>query len=184
MPTPGICDSLSESLCPLGTWEFPMPLRRLPSRQRSAEEPTKPFDPKAFLANPSAGRTLRHYKPKQAVFSRGERADTAFYIQDGTVRLSVASTHGKEAIIALLGAGDFLGEGCIASDQPVRIATATAVTKCSVLRIENREMLRNAFDADPAREGRRGGGSDPRHKSADPGGNDTLYLQPTTCAPA
>jgi hypothetical protein len=78
----------------------------------------------------------------------------------------VASTHGKEAIIALLGAGDFLGEGCIASDQPVRIATATAVTKCSVLRIENREMLRNAFDADPAWEGRRGGGSDPRHKSA------------------
>jgi CRP/FNR family cyclic AMP-dependent transcriptional regulator len=124
-----------------------MPLAsRLPSRQRSAKEPTKPFDPKAFLANPGAGRTLRRYRPKQAIFSQGERADTVFYIQDGTVRLSVVSTHGKEAIIALLGAGDFLGEGCIASDQPVRIATATAVTKCSVLRIEKSEMLRTLHE--------------------------------------
>jgi CRP-like cAMP-binding protein len=57
----------------------------------------------------------------------------------------VVSTHGKEAIIALLGAGDFLGEGCIAS-EPVRIATATAVTKCSVLRIEKREMLRTLHE--------------------------------------
>jgi len=119
---------------------MPLP-SRLPSRQRSAKEPTKPFDPKAFSANPCAGGTLRHYRPKQAIFSQGERADTVFYIQDGTVRLSVVSTHGKEPIIALLGAGDFLGEGCIAS-EPVRIATATAVTMCSVLRIENREMLR------------------------------------------
>jgi CRP-like cAMP-binding protein len=124
---------------------MPLP-SRLPSRQRSAKEPSKLFDPKAFLANPGAGRTLRHYRPKQAVFSQGERADTVFYIQDGTVRLSVVSTHGKEATIALLGAGDFLGEGCIASDQPVRIATATAVTKCSVLRIEKREMLRTLHE--------------------------------------
>ncbi len=115
---------------------------RLPSRRRSAEEPSKPFDPKAFLSNAGAGRTLRHYRPKQAIFSQGERADTVFYIHDGTVRLSVVSTDGKEAIIALLGAGDFLGEGCIASDQPIRMATATTVTKCSVLRIEKREMLR------------------------------------------
>ena len=120
---------------------MPLPSRS-PSRQRSAQEPSNLFDPKAFLANAGSGRTLRHYRPKQAIFSQGERADTVFYIQDGTVRLGVVSTHGKEAIIALLGAGDFLGEGCIASDQPIRMATAIAVTKCSVLRIEKREMLR------------------------------------------
>jgi hypothetical protein len=119
---------------------MPLP-SRLPSRQRSAKEPTKPFDPKAFLANPGAARTLRHYRPKQAIFSQGERADTVFCIQDGTVRLSVVSTHGKEAIIALLGAGD--------------------------------------FDADPPWEGRQVGGSDPRHKSADPGGDD--WYNALTC---
>lgn len=119
---------------------------RLPSRQRSVQEPSKLFDPKAFLANAGAGRTLRHYRPKQAIFSQGERADTVFYVQDGTVRLSVVSTQGKEAIIALLGAGDFLGEGCIASDQTIRMATAIAITKCFVLRIEKREMLRTLHE--------------------------------------
>ncbi|MGC2269731.1 MAG: Crp/Fnr family transcriptional regulator [Candidatus Acidiferrales bacterium] len=108
---------------------MPLP-SRLPGRQRSAQKSSEPFDPSAFLAKVGAGRTLRHYRPKQAIFSQGEPADTVFYI------------HGKEAIIALLGAGDFLGEGCIASDQPVRIATATAITKCPALRIEKREMLR------------------------------------------
>ncbi|MGC2280511.1 MAG: Crp/Fnr family transcriptional regulator [Candidatus Acidiferrales bacterium] len=115
---------------------------QMPSPQSSTQEPSNLFDPKTFLANAGAGRTLRRYRPKQAIFSQGERADTVFYIQDGSVRLSVVSTHGKEAIIALLGAGDFLGEGCIASDQPIRISTATAITKCSVLRIEKKEMLR------------------------------------------
>lgn len=119
---------------------------RMPSRQRSSQEPSNLFDPKIFLANAGAGRTLRHYRPKQAIFSQGERADTVFYMQDGTVRLSVVSTHGKEAIIALLGAGDFLGEECIASDQPIRIATPTAVTKCYVLRIDKREMLRTLHE--------------------------------------
>ena len=119
---------------------------RLPSRQRSVQEPSKLFDPKVFLANAGAGRTLRHYRPKQAIFSQGERADTVFYVQDGTVRLSVVSTQGKEAIIALLGAGDFLGEGCIASDQTIRMATAIAITKCFVLRIEKREMLRTLHE--------------------------------------
>jgi CRP/FNR family transcriptional regulator, cyclic AMP receptor protein len=64
------------------------------------------------------------------------------YIQDGTARLSVVSKQGKEATIALLGPGDFLGEGCIASDQPFHMTTAFATTRCSVLKIEKREMLR------------------------------------------
>jgi CRP/FNR family transcriptional regulator, cyclic AMP receptor protein len=124
---------------------MPLP-SRLPSRQRSAQEPSKLFDPKAFLANVGVGRTLRNYSPRQCIFSQGERADSVFYIQNGTVRLSVVSKHGKEATIALLGADDFLGEGCVASDQPVRMTTAIAVTKCSVLRIEKTEMLRTLHE--------------------------------------
>jgi CRP/FNR family transcriptional regulator, cyclic AMP receptor protein len=119
---------------------------RLPSRQGRADKPSKPFNPHIFLANAGVGRTVRHYRPKQAIFSQGEPADTVFYVQDGTVRLSVVSTHGKEAVIALLSAGEFLGEGCIASDQPVRIATATAVTKCTALRIDKKEMLRTLHE--------------------------------------
>jgi len=120
---------------------MPSPSRLL-SRPRSARKPTKPFDPKTFLANVGVGRSLRQYRPKQTIFSQGDRADSVFYIQDGTARLSVVSTHGKVATIALLGDGDFLGEECIASDQPVRMATASATTSCSVLKIEKREMLR------------------------------------------
>lgn len=118
------------------------PPSRLPSRQRSDQKSTKPFDPKAFLANAGIGRTLRQYIPKQIIVSQGERADAVFYIQEGTTRLSVLSAQGKEAVISLLGRGDFLGEGCIASDQPFRMATATATSSCSVLKIEKREMLR------------------------------------------
>lgn len=82
------------------------------------------------------------YRPKQPIFSQGERADALFYLQEGRVRLGVLSKQGKEETIGLLGAGNFLGEGCLASDQPVRLATATAITDCSVLRIEKKEMLR------------------------------------------
>ncbi|HLW88946.1 MAG TPA: Crp/Fnr family transcriptional regulator [Terriglobales bacterium] len=88
------------------------------------------------------GKTVHHFSPKQAIFSQGDRADTVFYIQEGKVRVSVVSKQGKTATIALLGPGDFLGEGCIASDQPLRLTTATAITRCSVLRIEKKEMLR------------------------------------------
>lgn len=117
-------------------------LRRLPTRKHLAQKQAKVFDPKAFLASIGTGRTVRHYRPKQAIFSQGDRAEAVFYIQGGKVRLSVLSKQGKEATIALLGIGDFLGEGCIASDQRLRLATATAVTECSILRIEKSRMLR------------------------------------------
>jgi CRP/FNR family transcriptional regulator, cyclic AMP receptor protein len=117
-------------------------LHRLPRRQRLAQNQAKLFDPQAFLATVGIGRAVQRYSPKQAVFSQGERADAVFYIQEGRVRLSVVSEQGKEATIALLGPGDFLGEGCIASDQPLRMATATAITNCAVMKIERREMLR------------------------------------------
>jgi CRP/FNR family transcriptional regulator, cyclic AMP receptor protein len=116
--------------------------RRLPTPKRRVRKAVKLFDPRAFLAQAGLGRTVHHFRPKQIVFSQGERADAVFYLQEGKVRLSVLSKQGKEATIALLGPGDFLGEGCIASDQPLRLATATAITRCSVLKIEKSAMLR------------------------------------------
>ena len=113
-------------------------LPRAPTRRRRAAKPTKPFDPKAFLATAGLGKTVHRYGRKEVIFSQGERADAVFYIQEGRVRLSVLSKQGREATIALLGPGDFLGEGCIASDQPVRMATATAMTDGAIMNLPHR----------------------------------------------
>jgi CRP/FNR family cyclic AMP-dependent transcriptional regulator len=118
-----------------------MPSRRKSTARPRARKLTRSFDPQAFLTSAAIGRTLHTYQPKQAIFSQGDRADTIFYIQQGTVRLSVLSRQGKEATLSLLGPGDFLGEGCLASDQPIRLATATAITASSILRIEKKQML-------------------------------------------
>lgn len=119
-----------------------MPVHRRVPKQPPSKKQIKRFDPKAFLTSVGVGRTILHHRPKQPIFSQGEPADTVFYIQAGRVRLSVISKQGKEATIALLGSGDFVGEGCLASDQPIRLSTATALTDCTVLRIEQREMVR------------------------------------------
>ena len=100
------------------------------------------FDPQAFLTNAGIGKTVCHYEPKKPIFSQGERADTVFYIQTGAVQLSVISKQGKEATLALLGPRDFLGEGCLASDQPIRLTTATAIAHSTILRIEKQQMLK------------------------------------------
>src|SRR5690242_16134026 len=123
-----------------------MPYLRKAHKKHPAQKSAKIFNAQAFLAHAGIGRTVNYYRPKQTVFSQGERADAVFYIQVGKVRLSVLSKQGKEATIALLGAGDFLGEGCIASDQPRRLATATAVTDCSVLKIEKSRMVRTLHE--------------------------------------
>lgn len=111
------------------------------AQSRPGQRGEKLFDPKAFLGQSGTGRTLHQYTPKQAIFSQGERSDAVFYIQAGRVKLSVVSRQGKEATIALLDRGDFLGEGCIASDQSVRMETAIAITRCSLLRIEKNQLL-------------------------------------------
>jgi CRP-like cAMP-binding protein len=95
----------------------------------------QPFDPKAFLAQTGLGRTVLQYPKNKVIFVQGAPSDAVFYIQAGRARLTVLSTQGKGATIALLGEGDFMGEGCIASDQPLRVASATAITDCCVLRI-------------------------------------------------
>jgi CRP/FNR family cyclic AMP-dependent transcriptional regulator len=110
---------------------------------------TRRFDPKAFLAQTGLGRTITPYPKNKVIFVQGEPSDAVFYIQKGHVKLTVLSTQGKEATIALLGEGDFIGEGCITSDQSLRVASATAVTHCLVLRIEKEAML-NVLHREPA----------------------------------
>jgi CRP/FNR family transcriptional regulator, cyclic AMP receptor protein len=99
------------------------------------------FDPKLFLAKVGEGRTILEYSKGQVVFSQDDPANAVFYIQKGKVKLTVVNNAGKEAVIALLSAGDFLGEGCLAA-QPARMATATAISNCSIVRLEKAAMIR------------------------------------------
>src|SRR5579864_1235803 len=101
----------------------------------------KLFDPKVFLAKVGEGRTIADYSKNQVVFSQEDRADAIFYIQRGKVKLTVVSNAGKEAVIAILGPGDFLGEGCLAG-RPVCLATATAMTESSIVRLEKPATIR------------------------------------------
>jgi CRP/FNR family cyclic AMP-dependent transcriptional regulator len=100
------------------------------------------FQPAAFLAKTGLGRTIVDLKKQQTIFSQGDAADAVFYVQTGKVKVTVISKHGKEATIALLGPGNFLGEECIAAIQPQRLATAVAMTPATLLRIERSEMVR------------------------------------------
>src|SRR5690242_12055445 len=81
------------------------------------------FDPAAFLAKAGGGKTIASYGKGQMVFAQSDPADALFYIQKGKLKLTVVSNSGKEAVVALLAAGDFFGEGCLAGQQ-VRMATA------------------------------------------------------------
>jgi CRP/FNR family transcriptional regulator, cyclic AMP receptor protein len=100
------------------------------------------FHPADFLAHKGLGRTIVNLENHQTIFSQGDAANAVFYVQKGRVKLSVISKRGKEATIALLGAGKFLGEECIAAIQPQRMATATTITPATILRIERKEMIR------------------------------------------
>lgn len=104
-------------------------------------KPKTLFDPKLFLAKVGEGRTIAEYAKGQMVFSQGDPANAIFYIQKGKIKLTVVSNAGKEAVIALLGTGDFFGEGCLAA-QPLRMATATAISNCSIVRLEKAAMIR------------------------------------------
>ncbi len=106
------------------------------------ETATIVFDPATFLANAGLGRRIIQLKRKQAFFSQGNPADSIFYLQKGRAQLTVVSKTGKEATITLLAAGDFVGEESIAAVAGLRMATATAITACTALKIEREEMLR------------------------------------------
>jgi CRP-like cAMP-binding protein len=99
------------------------------------------FDPQVFLATVGVARTITQFPKDYKIFSQGDPADSVFYIQEGRVKLKVKSKQGKEAVIAILGESDFLGEACLIG-QNVCLATATAIAPSSILRIEKSEMLR------------------------------------------
>jgi CRP/FNR family transcriptional regulator, cyclic AMP receptor protein len=107
----------------------------MPPRTRRA------FDAEAFLNSPGVARTVAAYAPAATIFVQGDVANTVMYIQDGRVKLSVVSQNGKEAVVGVLGRGDFFGEGALAG-QPVRLATATAMTASRILAVPKRQMIR------------------------------------------
>src|ERR1700727_261539 len=93
------------------------------------------FDPNVFLAQTGTGRALADYAKNHQVFLQGDQADAIFYIQKGKVKLTVVSKQGKEAVVALLGSGDFFGEGCLAG-QPLRMASAVTLSNRTVMKLE------------------------------------------------
>lgn len=106
-----------------------------------SEKKVFPLDVKAFLAKVGIGRTISEYRKKQVVFHQGDPADSVFYIQKGKVKVTVTSERGKEAVVAVMGAGDFLGEGCLGG-QSLRMATVSAMGDCAIVRIAKTEILR------------------------------------------
>jgi CRP/FNR family cyclic AMP-dependent transcriptional regulator len=98
------------------------------------------LDPKALLAKVGAGKHILQFHKDQNVFAQGDVADTIFYIQKGSVKLTVLSEHGKEAVVGILEPGQFFGEGCL-SGHPLRIATTTAMEECVINSITKKAMI-------------------------------------------
>ena len=111
-----------------------------------------PFDPETFLSKVGEGRSIAEYRKGQVVFAQGDKADAVFYLRKGKIKLTVVSNQGKEAVVAILGENEFFGEGCLVA-QPLRMATATALTPCSILRLEKSAMVR-ALHQQPTFSGR------------------------------
>jgi CRP/FNR family cyclic AMP-dependent transcriptional regulator len=109
--------------------------------KRPKPSPKTVFNTQNFLDSSGVARRVAEFAGKQTVYSQGDSGDTVFYVQKGGVRLSVVNETGKEAVVAILGPGDFFGEGCLAG-QPLRIGTATAIAPTTVLVIEKKEMIR------------------------------------------
>jgi CRP/FNR family transcriptional regulator, cyclic AMP receptor protein len=106
-------------------------------------KPSKPlgFDAQSFLDSAGVSRKIVEYPKNKTVFAQGDLAEAVMYIQQGRVKLTVVNAMGKEAVVAVLGPGDFFGEGCLAG-QPVRIGAATTASPTTVLVIEKKEMIR------------------------------------------
>ena len=99
------------------------------------------FDPKAFLASVNRNHTVSNLLKDEVIFRQSTAADSVFYIQKGKIKIVVASSQGKEAVVGILGIGDFFGEGCLIG-QPLRLATAKAMTESRVVRVGKPEMVR------------------------------------------
>ena len=105
-----------------------------------ASKKLRKFDPKKFLSVIDGGRKIEAYSKKQTIFVQGDSCEAVFYIQKGTVKLTVVSKTGKEATIGILNEGDFFGDGCL-TGQPLRLCSATATTDCSVMKIAKKTMI-------------------------------------------
>lgn len=99
------------------------------------------FSPIVFLETAAKGRTISKYKNRQIIFTQGDAADSVFYIKEGKVKVTVVSPQGKEAVVAILGKDQFLGEGCLIG-QPKRLATAVAMSECVTMRVDKSEIVR------------------------------------------
>jgi Cyclic nucleotide-binding domain len=97
------------------------------------------FDPKRFLSTINRGRKIEAFAKQQTIFAQGDSSDAVFYIKEGKVKLTVVSEIGKEATIGILNGGDFFGEECL-TGQPLRLCSATAMTDCSVMKIDKKSM--------------------------------------------
>jgi CRP/FNR family cyclic AMP-dependent transcriptional regulator len=126
------------SIKPSPTRGIPVKLRRPPPRVNSG---SPAFDVQLFLDSAGLGRKLAKFPGKETVFAQGDPANNVLYIQEGGVKLTVVSETGKEAIVAVLGTGDFFGEGCLAG-QSIRMATATTTARTDLLVIEKHEAIR------------------------------------------
>jgi CRP/FNR family cyclic AMP-dependent transcriptional regulator len=119
---------------------------RASTTSRKNKTKTKPrekhaFDAQAFLDSAGVSRTVKEFKQAEVIYAQGNAAESVIYLQSGGVKLTVVNEAGKEAVIAILGPGDFFGEGCLAG-QPVRIGTASAITPTTALVIEKSEMFK------------------------------------------
>jgi len=123
---------------PSTTRRAPVQLRRAPSKV-DLKSPT--FDVQLFLDSAGLGRKVTKFRGEETVFAQGDPANNVMYIQEGGVKLTVVNETGKEAVVAILGPGDFFGEGCLAG-QSIRLATATTIALTTVLEIEKHEVMR------------------------------------------
>ena len=105
----------------------------------AAVKKRRKFNLKTFLSTIDGGRTIAIAPKKQTIFTQGDLADSVFYLQKGKVKLTVVARSGKEATIGILNEADFFGEGCLAG-QPLRMCSATAMTDCTMMRIDKRSM--------------------------------------------
>jgi CRP/FNR family transcriptional regulator, cyclic AMP receptor protein len=106
---------------------------------------TRRFDPLRFLETAAPGRIVTKHAQKHVIFAQGDAADSVFYIKKGKVKVTVISKQGKEAVVALLGADEFVGEGCLIG-QPKRLATAIAMTECVTMRVDKKEIQQVLHD--------------------------------------
>ena len=116
----------------------------LPGSIGGASEVSTPFDVNAFVAK-YGGVVGSKFKAKHVFYTQGEIADFVFYIEKGQAQLTVISAQGKEAVIAILEAGDFCGEGCLVG-EPLNMSTATAITECAIARLEKAAVMRAIHD--------------------------------------